>query len=258
MVVQARQPLRDRHWQDAGRLLRERGLREADHQAMQENLATYLAHRSDDQLSERWQAKLERELEQPYTDTQVEQRLDQLQNHLKTLLDDLPAYPSQLYLTGSFSRGRLGANSDLDAHVILKPEHLKAGFDSFETNVGGSQACLIPFSEHTPGLNRGTLLAVGASVQVEPKRIAEPGYLRQVYRHVQEQRSQRKETSQLFEWLTGKVWGEELTPYQKRVRMEEGGLTHHAMALAGTLAGVPWINSLVSATADLLVRQSHL
>lgn len=258
MVIQAQQLIRDRHWQDAGRLLRDRGLPEAGYEAMQENLATYLAHRDEQKLGDRWQAKLERELDAPYTNDQVDRRIDHLQNHLKTLLDELPAYPSRLYLTGSFSRGRLGANSDLDAYAVLKPEHLKAGFDSFEKHVGGSDACLVPFSEETPGLNRGNLLAVGASIAVDPKQLAEPGYLRQVYQQVQNQRTQRQETSPLFEWLTGQVWGEELTAHQKRLRMEEGGLTHHAMALAGTLAGVPWVDSLVYATADLFVTQSHL
>ncbi|MBS2037821.1 hypothetical protein JST97_22745 [bacterium] len=258
MVIQAQRLVRDRHWQDAGRLLRERNIPEASHEAMQENLATYLAHRQGNELAPRWQAKLERELQTPYSDEQVQQRIDQLQNNLKALLDELPAYPSQLYLTGSFSRGRLGANSDLDAYATLKPEHLKAGFDSFEKHVGGGEACLVPFSEKTPGLNRGNLLAAGASVEVDAQRIGQPGYLREVYQQVQDQRSQRKETSQLFEWMTGQVWSEELTPHQKRLRMEEGGLTHHAMALAGTMAGVPWINSLVYATADLFVTQSHL
>lgn len=258
MVIQARRLMMDRHWQDAGRLLRERGIPEADHQAMQENLATYLAHRGHDELAPRWQSKLDRELEHPYTDTQVEERIDQLQSCLKTVLDGLPAYPSQLFLTGSFSRGRLSANSDLDAYATVKPEDLKAGFDAFEKTVGGPDACLVPFSEETPGLNRGNLLAVGASVEINPQFLAQPGYLRQVYQHVQQQRVERKETSAAFEWMTGRVWGEEMTPREKRLRMEQGGLTHRAMAVAGTLAGVPILGGLVRATADLFVNQSHL
>jgi hypothetical protein len=260
MVIQAfKTPPRDRHWQDAGRLMAERGIAAPEHQCLQENLATYLSHRAgDDQLAPRWQNKLDRELAHPYGDSQVGERIDQLQNSLKSVLDSLPAYPSQLYLTGSFSRGRLGVNSDLDAYGTIRPEHLHQAFDVFEATVAGSDACLVPFSEETPGRNLGNLLATGASVKVEASRLAESGYLRQVYKHVQSERSQRKETSALYEWMTGKVWSEELDAQQKREEMENGGLAHHAMALAGTLAAVPLVGPLVHKTADLFVHQSHL
>ncbi|MFN8611197.1 MAG: hypothetical protein U0931_26875 [Vulcanimicrobiota bacterium] len=259
MVVASGRLVNDRHWQDAGRLLRERGIAEAGHQALRENVATYLSHRtSTDELPPRWQAKLDRDLSNPYTTRQVQRRIDQLQKRLKQVLDELPAYPSQLHLTGSFSRGRLGANSDLDAYATVRPEHLKAGFDAFEKTVDQGEACLVPLSEATPGLNLGNLLAAGASVRVQPERLAEPGYLRKVYRHVQTHRQQRKETSSVFEWMTGMVWGEELTPRQKRLRMEQGGLTHQAMAVAGSMAGVPVLSSAVYGTANLFVTQSHL
>lgn len=260
MVIQAfKTPPRDRHWQDAGRLMAERGIAAQGHQCLQENLATYLSHRDgDDQLAPRWQGKLDRELLSPYADSQVGARIDQLQNSLKTVLDQLPAYPRELYLTGSFSRGRLGVNSDLDAYGTVKPQHLTAAFDLFEKTVAGTDACLVPFSEDTPGLNRGNLLAVGASVQVDPSRIGESGYLRKVYQHVQAERSQRKETSALYEWMTGQVWSEELDAQGKREEMENGGLTRQAMALAGTLAAVPMMGPVIYSTANCFVHQSHL
>lgn len=259
MVIQTfKTPLPDRNWQDAGRLMAERGIPSQDHTYLQETLATYLSHRSGDELSPRWQSKLERELLSPYGDEQIVNRIDQLQNSLKTLLDELPAYPSQLYLTGSFSRGRLGANSDLDAYGTINPQHLPQAFDSFEKNVAGPDACLVPISGDKPGLKEGNLLAAGASVKIDPARLAEPGYLRRVYQHVQQERRERKETSALYEWMTGLVWSEELDAHQKREQIEKGGLTHQAMALAGTLAALPVLGPVVRKTADLFVNQSHL
>lgn len=259
MVIQTyKTPARDRHWQDAGRLMAERDIPAEGHRYLQETLATYLSHRSGQELPPRWQSKLDRELLHPYGDGQIGERIDQLQNSLKSVLDQLPAYPSQLYLTGSFSRGRLGANSDLDAYGMVKPQHLHGAFDAFEQTVAGPDACLVPFSEEKPGLQQGNLMAVGASVRIDPARLAEPGYLRKVYQHVQQARSERKETSPLYEWMTGLVWGEELNAQQKREQMERGGLTHQVMALAGTLAGVPLLGPVVRKTADLFVNQSHL
>ncbi len=249
---------RDRHWQDAGRLMAERNIAAEDHSYLQETLATYLSHRSGAELPPRWQSKLDRELLHPYADQQIGARIDQLQSSLKTVLDELPAYPSQLYLTGSFSRGRLGANSDLDAYGTVKPQDLHSAFDAFEKTVAGPDACLVPFSEEKPGLKQGNLLAIGASVKIDPARLAEPGYLRKVYQHVQQERRERQETSPLYEWMTGLVWGEELNAQQKREEMERGGLTHHAMALAGTLSTVPLLGPIVRKTADLFVNQSHL
>lgn len=259
MVIQTlKTPPRDRHWQDAGRLMAERNIPSQDHTYLQETVATYLSHRTGEELPPRWHAKLERELLHPYGDGQIGTRIDQLQGSLKSVLDGLPAYPSQLYLTGSFSRGRLGVNSDLDAYGTVKPQHLHNAFDAFEKTVAGPDACLVPFSEEKPGLQQGNLLAIGASIEVDPARLAEPGYLRKVYQHVQQERRERKETSPLYEWMTGLVWAEELNAQQKREQMERGGLTQHAMALAGTLAAVPMLGPVVRKTADLFVNQSHL
>lgn len=253
----------DQDWQDAGQLMADHGIPAEGHQIMQENLATYLAHRSFGDLSARWQHKVDRELARPFLDEAVGTRLDVLQKSLLDNVNELPAYPSQLYLTGSFSRGRLGANSDLDGYAVMKPEHMSAGFDSYEKRVEDQDAsCLFPLSEDRPGYNRANLMMVaGASVAIDPQQLSRPGYLRETYQGVRAARTQRRETAAGYEWLTGKMWKEGMSASQKREEFEgktfKSRMMNAAMSLGGTLAGLPLVGPVVRWGANLCVHQQH-
>ena len=252
----------DQNWRDAGKRMADRNIPAEKHEVMQENVATYLSHRSSDELSPRWQAKVDRELAMPFSDDQVGPRIDALQTSLLQVMNELPSFPSQVYLTGSFSRGRLGANSDLDGYATLKPEDVSKGFDSYEKYVETSDACLFPLSDATPGFNRANLMYAGASVEVDPKRLGESGYLRKVYTCVQEHRDQRRETSAPYEWATSKMWGEGMSAQGKREQFEgktlKSRIMNNALSLGGTMAAVPLVGALVRKVADLCVHQIHL
>lgn len=252
----------DQNWRDAGQRMAERGIPAEQHETMQENLATYMSHRTRGELSDRWEAKVTRELNKPFTDDQVGPRIDALQKSLLENVQELPSYPSKIYLTGSFSRGRLGANSDLDGYATLKPQEVSKGFDCYEKRVESTDACLFPMSEKTPGFNRANLMYAGASVEIDPQRLGESGYLRKVYTCVQDARTQRRETSAPYEWATGKLWGEGLSAQGKREQFEgktfKSRVTNAILSMGGTLAAVPLVGAIVRKVADLCVHQSHL
>ena len=252
----------DQNWRDAGKQMAARGIPAEKHEVMQENVATYLAHRFSDELSPRWQAKVDRELAKPFSDDQVDLRIDALQTSLLENVQELPSYPSKIYLTGSFSRGRLGGNSDLDGYAAMKPEEISRGFDCFEKRVETDGACLFPMSDATPGFNRANLMYNGASVEIDPSRLGESGYLRKVYTCVQEHRDQRRETSAPYEWATSKMWGEGMSAQGKREQFEgktlKSRIMNNVLSLGGTMAAVPLVGALVRKVADLCVHQLHL
>lgn len=116
------------HYQAASSLLASKGLTGSQHTVLRENLAHYNAQLSDpifdemelmalDRTAEesRWTGKLQRDLNKPYTDAQVGQQLEKLDQDLKTLLQvGGTPFPRTLYVTGSVTKGRFGGNSDLD------------------------------------------------------------------------------------------------------------------------------------------------
>jgi hypothetical protein len=249
---------------EADALMQSHAVPLAEHTAMRENLATYLSHRSFGKISGRWQHKIDRELARPFTDGQVQERLDLLQGSLLENVLELPRMPAKLYITGSFARGRLGGNSDLDGYALLKRQDLDAGFDSYEKRVEVQDAsCLFPMADDQPGFNRANLMMVGgASVAIDPAQLSKPGYLRSVYQGVLADRPKdRRETSAAYEWLTSKAWKEGLSPAQKRASFEghslKSQLTNAAMAFCGTLAGLPWLGAVVRWGANTCVKQHH-
>ena len=113
-----------------------------DHQLLSENLASYTSYYKPefqqqldrlegDELLEkmqrgwafaehRWVNKIERDLRKPYSDSQVQQRFEQLESQFtqqsqQLLREHQGAYPAQVYVTGSLVKGRFGAHSDIDA-----------------------------------------------------------------------------------------------------------------------------------------------
>lgn len=249
---------------EAAQLMQDRHIPLDGHLAMQENLATYLSHRNFGQLTARWQNKVDRELKNPYSDEQVAARIDQLQKSLLENVQELPHLPSKIYVTGSFARGRLGGNSDLDGYAVLNPQDISKGFDSYEKRVEmQDEACLFPLASDRPGYNRANLMLVGgASVAVDPTRLEQPGYLQEVYQEVKAHRpSDRRETTAFSEWLGGAVWKEGKSAKSKRETFEgktlKSRIWNAGWSLGGTLAGLPGVGAVVRWAANGLVKQHH-
>lgn len=258
------QSSQDALWVKAGDLMSRAGVELINHNHMRENIATYLAHSTRTIPSVRWENKLQRELNSPYTDAQVYQHLESLEDSVQENLRELPALPSKVYITGSFAKGRLGANSDLDGFAVVKPEHMSVGFDSYERRESNSTASnLFPLSQEAPGYVRGHLMFSGQSVEFSPEELLADGTLRRVYDKIREERSEdRIETSQGFEWITDKLWGENKSAKEKREAFESNSLKtrlqNGVMSLGGTLSQTPLIGTAVNAITDLFVAQKHL
>jgi hypothetical protein len=255
---------KDTDWVDAGKLLREHNVPAENHKFMQENLATYLAHRSDGIPSERWENKIKREIASPYTDDEVLAHVDRLEDDLQANILELPEYPSRVFITGSFAKGRLGANSDLDGYATVKDRHMTAGFDSYEEREKNSTGSnLFPLSENSPGYTRGHLMFSGQSVELTSDQIMKDGSLRKAYDRILAGRGpDRKETSAIFEKITGKLWGEEKTAKEKREAFESKSLKtrlqNGVMSLGGTLSETPLIGTGVNFICDKFATQKHL
>lgn len=131
----------------------------SQHQIMEQNVANYLAHmrRLGDELPPealhdknslnkavsagmsgvggqaqvaeklRWRSKLQREIQSPYQDNQVGQRLNTCLDDLQSVLPEFASIPHELYLVGGplgEREGRFGGNSDLDVVMKVEPQDL--------------------------------------------------------------------------------------------------------------------------------------
>ncbi|MCA9795317.1 MAG: hypothetical protein KC910_26090 [Candidatus Eremiobacteraeota bacterium] len=122
----------------AGRLAEASKIPVEGHLLLRENVATCL-HQLKDEFVERladsseplftmrggfsagdmrWTHKVFRELEKPYSDAQVFERVGELQGKAEAVVAELMSrhqpYPCTFFITGSLLKGRFGANSDLD------------------------------------------------------------------------------------------------------------------------------------------------
>lgn len=260
------QTSKDLDWVDAGNLMKAHDIEFEGHSLLRENLATYLAHRTEGIPSQRWQNKIDRELKSPYTDGDVFKHIETLEDSLQANLSELqlPAYPSKVYITGSFAKGRLGANSDLDGFAAIPRGQMSAGFDSYEKREANpTGANLFPLADDSPGYARGHLMFSGQSVEMTPEQLLKDGSLSKAYSKILETRSMdRRETSNSFEWITGKLWGEEKTAEEKREAFESNSLKtriqNTVMAFGGTLSTTPLVGPAVNWIADKFAAQRHL
>ncbi len=254
---------RDQDWVDAGALLQEHGVDPGTHGLMRESLATYLAHRGWGGIpSQRWQNKIDRELADPYTDQDVFEHLEALEDSLQDNLRELPSMPSKLYISGSFAKGRLGANSDLDGFAVLDPDELNDAFDLYvarEKNPQGSN--LFPLSNDSPGYNQAHLMMSGKSIQVTPQQVMQDGFLRRVYDDIRADRGQRRETHCLYEWSTGLVWGEDKTPEEKRDSFTNKSfmtrVQNTVLSFGGSMSMTPLVGPVVNWVTNYFVTQDH-
>lgn len=118
----------DRHHFSARQLLASADVSTAGRSRLAENLAHYNAQlsepvehvyelldtrtRPDDDY--RWLNKIRREVNKPYSDRQVGEKAQELDADFLTLLASDSRMPRQVHVTGGVTRGRFGANSDLD------------------------------------------------------------------------------------------------------------------------------------------------
>jgi hypothetical protein len=146
-------PQADPHLALAGRLLDQAQLDRGQHVLLAENLATYLSHqvsrkravelqsaapedllpalRQSKWRNARWITKIERDLQAPYSDGEVWRSLDGLQGRMLDYVSyvrDAAGHqaPMTIYFTGSMAKGRMGANSDVDAYADV-PDVLAHG-----------------------------------------------------------------------------------------------------------------------------------
>ncbi|MBS2039168.1 hypothetical protein JST97_29565 [bacterium] len=90
-------------------------------------MASYLEHLPTEEYTGRWGEKVSRDLEAGYTDTQVLERLHQLEQGMRELAAHLPE-DANFWISGGISKGRAAAVSDLDGFVDcggLPPEKLQ-------------------------------------------------------------------------------------------------------------------------------------
>lgn len=127
-------------------------------------------------------SKLERDLESPYTDQQVTDRVKVLDRVLcETLarLHGTPEYPRRMWVTGSLVHGGFGANSDADV-VVDGPTH--------QMLLQAVPACLqhdtdVQLATLRDGDVQKTLAFFGPSVPVDPdEALAGKNPLQRIYR----------------------------------------------------------------------------
>jgi hypothetical protein len=246
-------------WFDAGSLMSEKGLNLQNHRLMQENIATYLAHRPEGEAlpTGRWETKLERELSEPYTDNQVFQHVDSLQASLLDNLSELPSYPKEVFITGSFSKARLGANSDMNGYAVLPSDEFQPAFENFQTRFDADKtsknANLFPMSESSPGFNKGMFLVEGTSVKLSTDRLQEQGYLRSVYTDLLDTKNpERTESKPGSDGIVGKMWRSKFERQTFHFRA-----MRWALHLGGTLSRIPLLGSALEAGVERVVRQDH-
>lgn len=108
-------------YQQADRMLAQRKIPREGHELLRENLASSLAQGPGD----RWTKKIERDLENPYSDREVFAHLHKLE---ALSLQLAPFSTGTWHVFGSIPKGRFGANSDLDVNCEggLAPENIEA------------------------------------------------------------------------------------------------------------------------------------
>lgn len=179
-----------------------------DHQIMGQNVAHYLAHMrslgdelpagaltdkrllqkavsagmsglgSSREVAERlrWRSKLQREIQSPYQDQQVGERLDDCLRDLQSVLPEFSKIPHQLYLVGGplgEREGRFGANSDLDVVMKVASDALPQAQALLGQLDKGRGERKHTFELHLTSSQEWPLVAnyYGASVQLDESRL---------------------------------------------------------------------------------------
>ncbi|MBS2038900.1 hypothetical protein JST97_28215 [bacterium] len=189
----------------ARRLLTAAGRQPENHTILEENLATILNHFEPDFVSsladlpenKRLDAltgcygkgpltlatKISREIRmEPYTDQEVHQRLDHLeqavQRTTRRVLEENSGFPCRFYVAGSLLKGRFGANSDLDLLVEASPEWMNKNW----WQVGMQDDVSIQCLQGTPEQQSEKVESFGKTLAVTPDQLSQPGFLHGLFR----------------------------------------------------------------------------
>lgn len=178
-VNKYRKEKNDPYWNLAGKLISWSDIPNTDHTILRENIATELSQMvnnkkaktlennkksdilnclcdiSGDQSVNNWKiarltSKMERDLHKPYNDKETLKHIADLNLELKTKMEALKKaliynhkpFPIKIFLFGSFVKGRLGANSDLDILFPVKNKDMYGVFhiiDIFDHNIPEEQ-----------------------------------------------------------------------------------------------------------------------
>lgn len=262
----------DPKWDAAGKLLQERQIPSKDHVLLQENVATALSHSGP-----RFANKLQRELSQPYTDGEVMEHLEEMQEDLKDCLASMASIPHRVYVHGSYSRGRLGAASDLDVLVELDRSAPQKDLDLLRRSSSDDGPTLFPLFADDLNYNRALFLVNGSSREIDPAQLQRPGYLQEVYQeelvdrgivrdsegtfHKVAPAPDREEIDPVFARVLNAFWGEEKTLDDKWETLYSQGWKARAMRtgfrVVGALSALPGVGWLVHKVVDALIPQDH-
>ena len=130
-------------------LLAAKGIPEKGHFLLRHNIACYLAqggyepylrrlleaepwgeklYLADLRLHPRFASKLSRELAKPYNDREVLEHIQLLESQVKEVFKSVAQVAPrdfELFVVGSYSKGRIGANSDLDVYYLTSSEDVE-------------------------------------------------------------------------------------------------------------------------------------
>ena len=309
--------LADPHWSLAGRLLDAHDVPREQHLLLRENLATYLSQvmpaddaRSLDRssanvtaqellqdlassrwASERWTAKIERDLHAPYTDQEVVTHLADLDRQLaesceRILASATAPFPLRLYVAGSLAKGRFGARSDADVMVAVPDPGARTAAHREFLDQREDGISLSPLPAANQGFQDFVLMMAGPRIEVADASTRLPGArtLQDAYAGVLERKGLRlsqdddghvqverissppsrspEVPNPLARAVVNRVWNEKLDPAAKLEMMEHPhGLKGYAIRAAGTLVGataaIPGpVGAVMRGIMDQFVRQS--
>lgn len=265
----------DPYWDLAAGKLTEKGISQTDHVLLQENVATYLANGASHEGS-RFNLKMQRDLSQPYKDQEVFAHVDELQQSLVDNLAAIPVTPRQVYVNGSFARGRLGVNSDLDALIALDGKDRQADLKPLISMASDTSATVFPIFLDDLNYNRTVFMISGSSRKVETEDLKNPTFLREKYAEELRARGilkdeagchkvaatpHRREIQPTFEKVMETMWKEGQTVEHKWDSLMSDSwkarTNRTAFRVAGALCGLPVVGALFEKAADVLVTQDH-
>lgn len=285
----------------AERILGKMNLNDSDHNLLKGNIATYLFNGASRKTLEeigkestldpdgilsrlerqRWKGKLERDLKSPFTDGEVFGHIKALNSELsekvKFILSHSKGYPMKMYIIGSFAKGRLGANSDLDVLVETNDGKLreKIGKDFAQQLKDGKDdsVSMVPLPPQNRLLSEFNARMLGKRIELsDPSAIlGDENFLMRKYGEILEKRGyhlmedgaigsadfkipeQREVTSPLLESFMGRY----VERQHKSIETMKGAPGRpYVREIFGTLAGAmllcPVIGTALGKTVSLL------
>ena len=204
-------------WRVAGRLLEAKGCKPEEHTILQENVTHLLTQFETDYVESldelptdkmlralngsyakgpvHLALKLSRDIRQdPYTDEDVFERLEELDAELKTetarVIEGSKPFPCKFYIAGSLEKGRFGARSDVDVLCQAGPEWMKANkWNALHSDIG--------FQYLDVDEPQKVVDAFAPTREVTPEEINEPGFLRSLFVEGMERKGYRVEDGHL-------------------------------------------------------------